>query len=486
MAEQTKTYLVKDYAVQGVYDEEGLAAIKDRITDYTAYDTAKEAAEAFIESNYAYHFTSIENMPSILQNGLLANHQLREQEIGYSNIAKNDIQERREQMVIPGTELTIHDCVPFYFTNHSPMLLGVINRKLVDQKDLVYMVLKLKVLEREDVYFTDASANTDVPPHFYGNIEDLTKLHWDIINSPKWKYDDTQRKQKMAEVLIPDKVSAWQLSYFVVFDEEARDRLQQMLDEVHLNKQIRIVNSKMSYYYRKMIPGREHESLVTGPNELFNLCRSISEKIAGAARSGNEKFADLPAMLAGIREDFDVIKELSDINDLETANPVHERKVGEHTRDVVDNLKKYDPYNELTEEQQMLVTLAAYFHDIGKGPKEKWPDGKQLVYEDHPADSLKMLERILTEDVAQISAYEAKILCVLVAYHDLLGAIYGKPENEQRPEAELDRIIREFALSEGDVKMLLLLSKADTAALVLLWATAICEHEGEILAKVRA
>lgn len=135
--------------------------------------------------------------------------------------------------------------------------------------------------------------------------------------------------------------------------------------------------------------------------------------------------------MSQIRDDFCIIQELDGIHKLETRNDIHSNCVCEHTKDVVSNLKSIAFYNDLDDEDKAIVKFAAYLHDIGKGPKSKWKDGVQPYYPDHPADSLRMLSRILVEDFRELSEYEVNSICLLVAYHDLIGDILEKGRSEK-------------------------------------------------------
>ena len=70
-----------------------------------------------------------------------------------------------------------------------------------------------------------------------------------------------------------------------------------------------------------------------------------------------------------------------------------------------------------------------------------------------------MLERILSEDFEKIKYDAYKDICLLVAYHDLLGGILDK-ENRRSIE-ELNRL----ALSDKELYMLATLSEADIRAI---------------------
>jgi hypothetical protein len=74
---------------------------------------------------------------------------------------------------------------------------------------MIFFAVSIDKLLERNVVFTDASANTDIPPNFYNNPNDLNKLNWNAIDNKAWgNKDDDERHQRMAEILIYDEDNA--------------------------------------------------------------------------------------------------------------------------------------------------------------------------------------------------------------------------------------------------------------------------------------
>lgn len=86
---------------------------------------------ASLKGRYAYHFTCLYNLESIIDNGLLCTNIKNEQNITHHNVAEHGIQGRRSTMQVPCSNGNfVHDYVPFYFSKRNSMQLAVINKKM--------------------------------------------------------------------------------------------------------------------------------------------------------------------------------------------------------------------------------------------------------------------------------------------------------------------------------------------------------------------
>lgn len=418
-------------------------------------------------NRHVYHFTCLENLPGILEHGLLCMTEKRRIQQTHRSVAAQSIQERRSQMVVTcGPGGCVHDYVPFYFCSRSSMLLAVVNAKNVDQQLLIYFAYPIALVERDDVVFTDASANTGEPPNFYSNPSDLTHLNWGAIDSLKWKLtSDAEKQARMAEVLIHQRVDVSQPSYIVVWNQHIRNRVCKAYEQKGLAvPEIVYDGHDRKYFYFTKYPSATQESLVTGPAVTASRFKAIWTAIKKAIADDREwRFANPAEALQSLRNDMTCIPEVAEIVGLGTDNAVHQDDVGVHTQKVVRQLRGSAEFKQLSQGDQEVVELAAYLHDIGKGPKSRWSDngGKQKVDPDHPIRSMEMMERILTEDIGGLKLARAKRLLKLVCYHELVGDIVAKGRDEE----QLDAICK----SARDLDSLIALGKADMAAINPLW-----------------
>lgn len=435
---------------------------------------------------FIFHFTDIHNLDSIVKNDLLCPNIKKERGIKHRNIANMTIQERRSKMdVNAGPGGKVHDYVPFYFSSINPMLLTLLLKKNVDQNHIVYLCLKIERLEQDDAVFTDASANRNETPNFYSNTADLDKLDWELIDRRKWSVGSEEDKhKKMAEALIYQRVGIKEIDGIVVYNEQMMKKVKEIFQNneitppaIMYDHDQRII--KYSFYYTKFfIESQKDITLVTGPLTLLFEYQNLINNI----KKGRDKrtvftYNTVGDLVAAIDNDFSVLPELKELVDLQQNYPPHDDTVEDHTKKVVAGIKKQAIYNQMPEKTKALLKLAAYLHDIGKGPKSKWEDGiMNRAYPDHPADAVPMLERILTDEIANISEEEIRQLCMLVIYHDIVGDCI----EHGRDKEQIVKIIKD----ENDLEMLFAIAIADAKSISSLWAMNIAGNKDHFCKEV--
>ena len=412
---------------------------------------------------YVYHFTYIDNLERIIKNGLLSTNLKSNKGINHKDIANGVIQHRRSEMrVTCGPGGVVHDYVPFYFTKRSPMLLNVIKKKNVDQEGIIYLALPIESIEDKSVVFTDFSANTSTPPNFHSDAKDLNKLNWDIIDDRVWiPNNERLKQQKMAELLVHNKVYLKDISFIIVWDSLIKTHVEELLLKNGVNDlNVRCDFSLFDQHYFHDFNVQGRVNIVSGPKILLAETQKCIKHII-QNKPVKPVFKNISDALEMIRSNFGCLKELSDIDGLKTDNPLHQEDVGAHSRTVARLLSTEPAFHELSEKEQLVITLAAYLHDIGKGPKTRWKGGVQKVDDAHPIKSLPMLKRILCEEIGGLSNREIRQIVTLVVYDDLVGDIIGRERNEEQ--------MQEIIKVKSDIDMLILIAKCDMNSINAVW-----------------
>lgn len=414
---------------------------------------------------YVYHFSHIDNLPGLLKHGFLSNNHPQFPE-KHRSIAATGIQKRRADMQVtcaPGG--CIHDYVPLYFGSVSPMLLGVVNAKNVDQCDILYFEFPITLVDQPCAVFSDASANRFSPPAFYSDPKDLDKLDWAAIDCRKWgNVDDDFRHRRMAELLVQGPLPVTAATRCVVWNDDVKQRVKAIVGAApfpHIDFED---GWKRPHWFIDFASGGRG-SVVKGPGEIAKIFKDACALVGAhaGAPAGTAKFKNLAELRDGLRADFGSLPETAELVGLKSENGVHKRTVDVHTKELVAKLLSLTEFAALEEGPQLLVETAGYLHDIGKGPRARWDGngGLQKVDPNHPVGAMPMMVEILTKHIGTLGKASAKKLMKLVCYHDLVGDVLGKGRDEQQIVDVIDSV--------EELDMLFALGKADATVLVEHW-----------------
>lgn len=186
----------------------------------------------YYEIDGLYHFTHVHHVHSIFKNGLRSHSNSHELGLVRHDISNPEVQWLRAQRSIGGRPL--HDYVPLYFNPRNAMLFDVFRKHTL--VDIVIIRLPRNLLLQKGVWFTDGNA-ANTPTLSYDRLEDLNKLDWECIQAEYWtEYEDGKRKC-MAEILIPDMISAnfiKRKSYLFVENQETQNRIEAILPDTRV------------------------------------------------------------------------------------------------------------------------------------------------------------------------------------------------------------------------------------------------------------
>lgn len=411
------------------------------------------------QNRHVYHFTPIDNLPSILAHGLLSAHEQKRLGLRQISIVWAAIQAHRAGVHVPAGPLGhVQDYVPLYFCKLSPMLLSIIGNKVVDEEAIIHFEFPIQVMEQYPMVFTDAAIMPNSNPAFYTDAADLVHLNWEAINSPAWRMPSQDlRHARLSELLIHLQMPILQATRIIVWDKVVAEHVKELFAGFNLTPP-RIETDPGAYFISRSEP--DLAPAISGPTTIYQTYqKTIARLRAEMGRVEAPRYKNLLDLRDALRQDMNALPETAELLGLETDNKAHIEDVGSHTRRVVAELLKTAEYHKLNEHDQILLEVTAFLHDIGKGPKSRWAafGGRQQVDADHPIKALPMLHRILTHEVGHVPLEDAILITKLVAYHDLVGGILFSG----RRLAELLNVIT----TEREVDMLIGLGKADSTAI---------------------
>ena len=174
-----------------------------------------------------YNIMPIENMPSIIRNGILSFDQA--QSLSHKSIALSEVQSRREKVYIPnGNKMyRLHSYANLYFTYHNPMMY-----KRQGEADFIcVLAVSQQVINIDGCILSDQNASTDLVK-FYTPKDGLQNINFDLVFAQNWTdtnpYTNRLKKAtKCAEILIPNCVPYDYILGAYVVSEESADSLRQ-------------------------------------------------------------------------------------------------------------------------------------------------------------------------------------------------------------------------------------------------------------------
>jgi len=170
-----------------------------------------------------YYITHIDNIPSILQRGILSHELVEEQRVLFTPIYDAQIVSSRRGRLAPDGK-SLLEFANLYFQPRNPMLYRVISEK--DKKSIVIVSVSPQVLNIPGAFVTignAASPLSDILPVKDG-LKVITQI-WDIINGDWWREEDGSKRKIMAECLVPDVVPPDFIHSIYVTSRSVADRI---------------------------------------------------------------------------------------------------------------------------------------------------------------------------------------------------------------------------------------------------------------------
>lgn len=192
-----------------------------------------------------YHFTNIENLPSILQKGLQCDNRVSERNVEVSELGDRSIKGKRRRKEIPaeavlGKTLSVGDCVPFYFKPKTSMLSLVIHQG-ARPEDIVFLTTDIATLQAagaKPIVTNKNAASANVEFHAVSELvskgwpKDL--IDWDVLDKELYQLPEDekekafQRQRQQAEVLVPEFVSCQRIHAIGVHNDQVAETVRRM------------------------------------------------------------------------------------------------------------------------------------------------------------------------------------------------------------------------------------------------------------------
>ena len=176
-----------------------------------------------------WYFAFIDNLPLILQHGILPKNEVERRGLKYRSFAEETVQARRHHHAICLTNLqlyTIHDVVPVYLCPKTPTLYA--RRDVQDQLAFVRVRSSVLLDDGIEFAFTDGNAASEQSNDFM-DLNMLDQLPWDVIRAPYWNGLPDGKRKRNAEFLIHPRIPVSRIRELGVINEAAQVRIHGML-----------------------------------------------------------------------------------------------------------------------------------------------------------------------------------------------------------------------------------------------------------------
>lgn len=178
-----------------------------------------------------HYITPIENLPSILERGILSH--ARVEEIDHESVAASEIQERRADKRVPEGR-PLHEYVNLYFHARNPMMY----KRRGQHEDLCVLSVHRRILQMEGTVISDKNASSDYA-RFGRGIDDLEIIDAARVYAEYWTHTDPIRQyrhksMKCAEVLVPDRVPPTHVQGIYVSCERSEEEVKEIITDVQV------------------------------------------------------------------------------------------------------------------------------------------------------------------------------------------------------------------------------------------------------------
>jgi hypothetical protein len=162
-----------------------------------------------------YHMTHIDNLESILLNGLMSHKCVYANKMMRIDISNQTIQNERDKIEsVFGRN--IQDYVPLYINPQNPMMDSE-KVKYYSSNILLLEVIPHILVQVNNTLFSDGSA-AQQQTNFYHNQNEMENINWQLLQEGKWIKGTESQRVMCSEVLVPESVEVVYISRIILRD----------------------------------------------------------------------------------------------------------------------------------------------------------------------------------------------------------------------------------------------------------------------------
>ncbi|HRE46671.1 MAG TPA: DarT ssDNA thymidine ADP-ribosyltransferase family protein [Aggregatilineales bacterium] len=169
-----------------------------------------------------YYITHINNVPSILERGILSHVLVAKEHIPTAGIYDEQIVTQRQKRKMPD-DRSLWDYANVYFHARNVMLYRVLRE--LSEEEIVVLSISAKILNLPGVFVTTgnaASGDSDILPPNEGLP--IVATYKPLMDEAYWSSNDGSKRKIMAECLVPDRIPAKFIEGIYVASQSVREK----------------------------------------------------------------------------------------------------------------------------------------------------------------------------------------------------------------------------------------------------------------------
>ena len=175
-----------------------------------------------------FYITHINNLPSILQKGILSHSIIEKQKINCTQVYDKEIVSKRKDIRIMDNK-GLWEYANLYFQPRNPMLYRVVHEQFAEK--IAVLAVDWNVVKLPGVFIANGNA-ASLESDIIRSGQDYWKIFnqlKNIFNSEFWMDEDGSKRKVMAECLIPDKISPSYIKEIYVVNDKVAGEIKQKI-----------------------------------------------------------------------------------------------------------------------------------------------------------------------------------------------------------------------------------------------------------------
>ena len=172
-----------------------------------------------------FYITHIDNIPSILRNGILSHERIQNENIPFIPIYNEQIVSNRKDILTPDGR-SLWNFANLYFQPRNPMLYRVLHEKPANQVAIIS--IQPTILERSDIYVSNGNAahSSSVILHIKESKKEMRQIIRDTVGVQWWNDLNGSKRRIMAECLVPNVVTPEMFQAIYVGNRHAKEKVE--------------------------------------------------------------------------------------------------------------------------------------------------------------------------------------------------------------------------------------------------------------------